>query len=388
MVIGILEATTLILLALPFFIFALYGIIILYYVKRNETENPSKNTIFNPFVSIIIPTHNEETIISKKISNLLTLKYPNEKLEIIFVDDSDDSTPMIIQQHAKNKQNIRLISYPYRMGYSPSMIAGCKAAKGEILIFGDAGSFIEPETIPNLVRHFQKPEIGAVTGSSAILNIDEQVGRSEQLYVRLMNFIRKGETMMDSTFHFNGEACAVRKKLITDIDWCDATFDTTTALHVRQKGYKTIYDPTVRFYEYAPRTHRERVRQKVTRAANLLKVLFRFKHILFKRSYGKFGCIILPINMAMLTVAPISILLMFLFLLVGTFTNFTFFGTILGFFALLFLVGLMISKEIVITFLEFEFSLIKAFFEVVFTRKTHDKIEKVSSTRRYENFGG
>jgi cellulose synthase/poly-beta-1,6-N-acetylglucosamine synthase-like glycosyltransferase len=379
---GILDITTLVLLGIPLFIFALYGIVILYYVKRKKPEGSIENVAFEPFVSMVIPTHNEELVISKKINNLLASEYPNKKLEIIFVDDSDDSTPKIIQEYVKKYRNIRLISYPQRMGYSPCMKAGCKAAKGEIIIFGDAGSFIEPETISNLVRHFQRPYVGAVTGSSRILNINEGVGRSEQLYIRIMNFIKEGETIIDSTFHFNGEACAVRKKLITDLDWCDATFDTTTALYVRQKGYKTVYDPSVRFHEYAPGTHSERVRQKVIRAANLIKALFRFKHMLFRRKYGKFGCVILPMNMAMLIVSPIAILFGFMFLLAVTFTNLTFYGILWGIIASLFAVALIVSKGMVFTFLEFEYSLLRALYQVVFTRKTHDKIEKVISTRR------
>ena len=380
---GILDIVTLVLLGIPFFIFGLYGIIVLYHVKRKKPENPVESIAFEPFLSMVIPTHNEELLISKKITNLLASEYPKEKLEIIFVDDSDDSTPKVIEEYAKKCRNIRLIRFPRRMGYSPCMIAGCKAAKGEIVIFGDAGSFIEPETISNLVRHFQTPNIGAVTGSSRTLNINEEVGRSEQLYVKIMNFMREGETIMDSTFHFNGEACAVRKKLITDLDWCNATFDTTTALFVRQKGYKTIYDPSVRFYEYAPRTHSERVQQKVIRAANLIKALLRFKHMLFRRKYGKFGRIILPMNMAMLMVSPITILLGFMFLLAATFTNLTFYGILWGIIGSLFIVALIVSKEITLTFLEFEYSILKALYQVVFTKRTHDKIDKVVSTRRY-----
>jgi cellulose synthase/poly-beta-1,6-N-acetylglucosamine synthase-like glycosyltransferase len=385
----ILGIMTLFLLGLPFFIFGLYGIIILYHVRRKKPEKfvnarafGFRSLVFKPFISILIPTHNEELLISKRITNIMASDYPDEKFEIIFVDDSDDSTPEIIEEYAKTYRNIRLIRLPERMGYSPCMIAGCKAAKGEIIVFGDAGSFIETETISNLVRHFQTPNIGAVTGSSIILNTNEEVGRSEQLYVKIMNFIREGETMMDSTFHFNGEACAVRKELVTDLDWCDATFDTTTALFVRQKGYKTIYDPSVRFYEYAPRTRSERVQQKVIRAANLVKALLRFKHMLFRCKYGKFGCIILPMSMAMLIVSPIAILLGFMFLLAATFTNLTFYSILWSVIGSLFVVALIVSKEMALTFLEFEYSLLKAFYQLVFTKRTYDKIDKVISTRR------
>ena len=43
---------------------------------------------------------------------------------------------------------------------------------------------------------------------------------------------------------------------------------------------------------------------------------------------------------------------------------------------------LAFSKNIFVTFFQFEYSLLKAFFEIVFVRKSHDTIDKVASTRR------
>ena len=70
--------------------------------------------------------------------------------------------------------NIHLLRFEKRMGYSPSMLAGCKAAKGEIVVLNDAGSFIDTHAISRIVSRFQDPKIGVVTGSDVILNVDEE----------------------------------------------------------------------------------------------------------------------------------------------------------------------------------------------------------------------
>ena len=369
------------------FIFGLYGVIILYYGKfRNdqpEEAGESKEKVkFEPFVSVVVPTHNEEVIVSKKIENFLSANYPREKLEIIFVDDSNDSTPEIIQEYSKRSPSIRLIRFHKRMGYSPSMIAGCKAAKGEVIVLSDAGSFFDADTIANLVIPFRNPRIGVVTGNDVILNLNEGVGRSENLYVKMLNFLRTAETRMDSTFYVKGEATAVRSDLIKDLEICGETFDTTVGLLARQKGYRTVYDPNVKFYEYAPVTHSERSKQKTIRAANLVKVLLRFRQLMFKREYGKYGCIILPMNFAMLVIAPVSIFVGFLSAIVLTFLDLSFSAILWGTVGSVFLLFLIFSKHTVFNFFEFEYSLLKAFYEVFFIKKTHDKIEKVISTRR------
>ena len=175
---------------------------------------------------------------------------------------------------------------------------------------------------------------------------------------------------------------AVRRVLITDLEDCSATFDTAVGLFVRQKGYKVIYDPHVQFYEYAPMTHRERIEQKVTRAANLIKILLRFKSMIFRRRYGKYGCMILPFNFAMLVVAPVLILIgTIALILLGLFDP-TFALTAWGIIGFIFLLVLVSSRSLALTLVEFEYSLLKALYQVVFTRRTHDKMERVLSTRR------
>ena len=383
-----LQILTIFFLGLPLAIFAVYGIIVFYYNKFKKTELPQNSLIngdttkFEPFVSVVVPTHNEESIISKKIENLLALNYPQNKLEMIFADDSDDSTPNIIAEYAKQHPNVKLLKFPERMGYSPSMIAGCKKAKGDLIVLGDAGSFLDAQAIRHFIGHFNDPAVGAVTGQDVILNLNENVGSSENLYQRIYNFLRTAESKIDSTFFIKGEATAVRSFLIKDLENCSATFDTAIGLFLRQKGFKTIYDPQVKFYEYAPLTHSERVHQKKIRAANLLRVMFQFRHLMFKRKYGKYGSIILPMYFGMVAVAPAAILIGLLLLIPTTFFSFTFAAVIWGIIGLFALLALVVSKQLIVTFADFEYSLLKALYDVLVRKKKFDKIDTVASTRR------
>ena len=384
--IEILKFLVIFFFSIPVFIFGIYGLILVYYGRIGSTRGQVKiTTIENKsvdFVSVITPTHNEQTIIAKKIENLLSSKYPKEKIEIIFVDDSSDSTAQIIEAYSAKYPNVSLIRFNRRMGYSPSMFAGVKESKGDVIVLSDAGSFHDDDTISNLVRHFSDQRVGAVTGQCVIINAEEKVGSSEVLYQKIYNFVRTAETNMDSTFYFKGEASAVRKDLISDLEGCGATFDTAVALFVRQKGYRTIYDSEAKFYEYAPQVRNERVRQKTIRAANWIKILLKFRSMTFRPKYGKFGLFTLPANFGMLIVAPVAILLGFCFLIALTFFDplwSLFVWLPLGAIAL---TTLVFSKHLIGTFLDFEVSLIRALYEVTFTKKKHDQIETVLSTRR------
>lgn len=375
------------LFGVPVFFFLVYVLILVYYGKRrreNDVDRPQEASgeEYEPLVSVVVPTHNEEMVVAKKIESLLSSNYPQEKLEIIFVDDSDDSTPKIIEDNAKKTPNITLLRFNERMGYSPCAVAGCQAAKGEIIVLNDAGSFLDPNAIPRMISRFKNPEIGVVTGKDVILNVNEQVGKSENLYQKIYDFIRTAETNMDSTFYIKGEATGVRRILLEDVTKCTEPFDTTVGLTARQKGRKVVYDPYVRFYEYAPATHSDRIKQKTIRAAHLIKVLWRFKHMIFNRKYGKYGLLIIPANFAMLVLAPIMVMIWVMLLVILTLSDPSFAVFVWGGLGVALAAVLVVSWHLVVTFLEFEYSLLRAIYQVVFTRRAHDKIEKIVSTRR------
>lgn len=378
---GLLNVLTLILLGIPVFIFGLYGIVLLYFGMLKKKVNDEKDDLFEPSVSIVVPTHNEEMIIARKIDNILHLDYPKEKLEVIFVDDSNDSTPKIIEEQSRDSPYIRLIRFDQRMGYSPSMIAGCQATKNEIVVYAEAGSFMDTQAIKNLVRNFRDPRIGLVTGRSIILNAEDEIGHAEKSYLQIADFLRMAESRMDSTFWVKGEATAVRRELIKDLDECHATFDNTSALFVRQKGYKAIFDPDVKFYEYAPKTYKDWGKQKTIRAANWMKMLLRFRSMFFRRKYGLFGCLTLPMQFSMLAIVPITLLMGVACLTILTFLDFAFALPIWIVLVSILVISYVFNKKMPVTFFEFEYVLLRALYQVTFTRTEHDKIDKAVSTR-------
>lgn len=376
--------------AAPIAIFGIYGTILIYYSRRGKTNSPlyderDEKQKYEPTVTIVLPTYNEASIMPKRIENLLTLDYPAEKLEILFVDDSNDATPTIISDYSKKYPFIRLMRFNQRMGYSPSLIAGCRDAKSEVVVFAEASSFLEPDAIRNLVRDFKNPEIGAVTGKSMLLNEDEEAGKSESTYQRIFDFVRTSESNMDSTIYMRGEAAAVRKDVIGNLDDlgdCPGTADTGIAIYARSKGFRFVFDPRVKFHEYAPSTNTGRVKQKTVRGANLIKVLWHFRKMFFRPKYGKFGMVTLPFDFAMLAFVPVSILAALISLTL--FSIFDPIGSIIPW-ALIgsaFMIAWICSKHILIVFLQSEYSLLKALYEMLFIRKSHDKIDKVASTRR------
>src|SRR5258708_8073658 len=55
-----------------------------------------------PFISVVIPAHNEGTTVLRSIESTLANDYPKDKMEVIVVDDgSKDNTPNIVKDYIK-----------------------------------------------------------------------------------------------------------------------------------------------------------------------------------------------------------------------------------------------------------------------------------------------
>lgn len=68
-------------------------------IRNNQRH---KNYSYQPYVSILVPTYNEEKNIDERIKNLDNLDYPKDKYEIIVVDSgSTDRTKVLVEENIK-----------------------------------------------------------------------------------------------------------------------------------------------------------------------------------------------------------------------------------------------------------------------------------------------
>src|SRR5579872_7516188 len=107
-----------------------------YLSGRNSTRTRDFTREQLPNVSLIIPAYNEEAALPLRITNLLDIDYPAEKLEVIFISDgSTDATNSILQSIPG--QNHKVIELPALGGKSNAMNYGVAGSKFEILLFSD-----------------------------------------------------------------------------------------------------------------------------------------------------------------------------------------------------------------------------------------------------------
>jgi len=121
--------------------------------------------------------------------------------------------------------------------------------------------------------------------------------------------MRSAETEMSSTADTKGEILAVRRDICDVISkrlefTPDASFDSCVPYEAKLMGYSTVYDGLATYYEYAPSSFMDRMRQQVRRATSLIGALLMYRVMLLRRKYDKFGLVILPAHLIMDCLLP------------------------------------------------------------------------------------
>jgi len=199
-----------------------------------------------PRVSVLIAAYNEDKIIEEKIQNFLSLNYPKDKIELIVGSDaSSDSTNEIVEKYCCEKGNIRLFILPKRCGKAAVLNHITKTAQGEILIFSDANTIFNNDSILLLTKYFVNSRIGGVSGRVIWVNNNEEniTGICEKTYWDFETETRRLESAYGKPMGLNGGIYAIRKNLYRDIPIdraiCD---DLIISLKVIEQGYDLILE--------------------------------------------------------------------------------------------------------------------------------------------------
>lgn len=350
--------------------------------RRLKIERSEDSKDYEPNISIIIPTWNEESCIKGKLENTLSLRYPNSKREIIVIDsNSDDGTVEIVRKFMKKfgKKGIRLIVEKRRSGKASALNRAFGLCKGEIVAITDADSRLERDCLMKTAKYFSDSSIGAITARERIINQNENaVTKMEKSYRDLYYLIRHTESILDSTFIFDGPFCAFRRKCIERL-YADSTADDTEmALRIRRKGFRTLSVPDIHYLEYAASKLSDRTKQKYRRAQGLIQMMVRFFSTFFANpSYGLFGLLIFPVEFFMHVISP------FMLLAIAVMLIFLPPNVALALLALL-LIAILIPKTrlTVFTFLHTQYACLKGILSYTLRGPNH-LWEQVRGTRRY-----
>ncbi len=220
-----------------------------------NSSAPSAGLQELPFVSIVIPTRNEEVFMASCIKSLRELDYPAERLEVIFADGrSTDRTAAIAKE-----MGCRVIDNT-GLKCSAGRNIGFAASRGDIVAFTDADCTFEREWIKNAVRHFQQhPEFAGISGPTRVPPNQDHFGQAVGVVYELAG-------MAGSTVHLDGVATLFEAD---DLPGCNAIYrrsaletvmpmitelysaeDVALNADLKRRGYRLALAPDVTLWHF------------------------------------------------------------------------------------------------------------------------------------------
>lgn len=222
---------------------------------RKKRKNPPViNEQYKPFVSIMIPAHNESTVIKDTIENVRALEY--DGFEIIVIDDrSDDDTAEIITQMSERYDNVVAFirdkdAFP---GKSAVLNDAMKIAKGEAILVFDADARVNRDFLTNLVPALEPKDVGAVQARKVIINRDYNfLTRCQDNEMALDTHFQVGRDAVKGAVELRGNGELLKRAALEDINgWNNYTItddlDMSTRMHI--KGWDVRFCPEVCVYE-------------------------------------------------------------------------------------------------------------------------------------------
>lgn len=258
-----------------------------------------------PGVTVIIAARNEALRLPARIENLLASDYPADRLQIVVA--SDGSTDRTADALAPYGSRVELILLPPG-GKARALNAAAARARHPILVFADARQRFAPDAIRRLVRHFSRLSIGAVSGelvldceaelgldatpqaelklgattdgrpnavtpSSSSASSASTVGDGVGLYWRYEKWLRRRESIVDSTLGVTGAIYAMRRSLWQPLPPDTLLDDVLAPMRVVLQGYRVIFDGSARAYDETSKDALAEMRRKVRTLAGNFQLI-------------------------------------------------------------------------------------------------------------------
>jgi cellulose synthase/poly-beta-1,6-N-acetylglucosamine synthase-like glycosyltransferase len=289
----------------------LFGIVILKRLIQRKREIHAPED-YEPTVCLFVTAYNEKDFVRQKVENSLSLDYPKEKMQFLWVTDgSDDGTPDLLKAWPEAEVH----HLPERRGKMHAMNRGVKFVKSEIIVFSDTNTILGKRSIREIVACFADEKVGCVAGEKRIIEkqSDAAAGAGEGIYWKYESWVKKLDAELNSAVGAVGELFAIRTELFQEVEPDTLLDDFIISLRIAAKGYRIAYSPEAYAEEAASLNLAEEKKRKIRIAAGGVQTVIRLRRLLNPFKYGVLSWQYFSHKVLRWTLAPLSLFLILVF---------------------------------------------------------------------------
>ncbi|KAF2337129.1 glycosyltransferase [Flavobacterium daemonense] len=284
-----------------------------------------------PTCTVIVPAYNEGKLVWETLISLADSDFPEQKMQILAIDDGSKDDTWYWMQQAKIKLGDRLSIYqqPENKGKRHALHRGFELGTGEIFVTVDSDSIVKKDTLRNLVSPFVVDEkCGAVAGNVHVLN-NKKALLPKMLnvsFVMSFEFMRSAESMLGSVLCTPGAAAAYKRDAVLEClpEWINQTFmgqpsdigeDRAMTNMILKQGFHVLFQRNAYVLTNVPEEYKGLYKMFIRWGRSNVRENIMMAQYVFKdfRNESKFGARLLFLNQSFKIVMAYPFLLFMLF---------------------------------------------------------------------------
>ncbi len=217
-------------------------------LSRGRRETPAVTSW--PEVAVVIAAFNEEKHIAECVRSVLDQDYPADRLVMLIGSDgSTDSTVEVARRAASGRVRIR--AFPRNRGKASVLNDLIAESTQAVIVFSDANTCFERNTVRQLVARFVDTEVGAVCGE-LVLTAPERSRNEDHRYWRIEQRLKAAESDIGGLLGANGGVYAIRRELYQPLKPETICDDFVIVMNVAVAGMRVVYESMARAFEESP----------------------------------------------------------------------------------------------------------------------------------------
>ena len=191
-----------------------------YQLKNEQISQDATFFQTLPTVDVLVAARDEENVIERLVSRLLSLEYPEEKISFWIIDDgSKDNTPKLLKELSKNFSSINVLSRK-RMsggGKSGALNSVLQKTEGEWLFILDADAQLQSNVLLRAITLALHGGWSGVQLRKAVVNCDlNQISSYQAMEMAMDAVIQRGRLASGGVAELRGNGQLINRKVLQD----------------------------------------------------------------------------------------------------------------------------------------------------------------------------
>jgi len=254
--------------------------------RSKKKLHDSLENSFVPSFSIILPVKNEEIVVNSVLNALSNLNYPENRREIIVVEDgSTDKTLEICMNYAKNHDRFKVLHRESSCGKPSALNFGLNYAKGDIVAVFDADSIPDPNVLMKASAYFRNTGIDAIQGKTLSANAARNMLTRFASYEEVIwcEIYLRGKDLLKLFVHFKGNCQFIRRDVLMRVKGFDERVlceDMELSAKLLDNGYTIRYASDVVALQESPSNLKTLFRQRTRWFRGTMEVAFKYGRLM------------------------------------------------------------------------------------------------------------